>query len=149
MPSSVREAAIAAIFARLTTELAGVVVERVRRSPIDVTRESLPRAVVTAGDIDADATREPMQTHYTLNFTVAAYVDAVDDLALDRALSDLHARIVAALVGWQPATLGLGEVAEGGAGFEPFPAGSSKAPAGEMLASFSILAIAPTGAPYL
>ena len=55
----------------------------------------------------------------------------------------------AALAGWTPALDGLGEVSEQGAEFRLYDTDESAKPAGEFIARFSMLAIAPLGAPYL
>ncbi len=149
MPTAVREAVVAAIATRLTALLAGVVVERARRAAVNVDAEPLPRVVVTAGAVEPDDTQEPGNTHYTIEFEAAAYVSALSATLLEQGLSDMHARIVAALVPWYPTTVGLGQVTEGGAEFIAYPAKDSKRIAGEVVARFTILAITPTGSPYL
>lgn len=53
-----------------------------------------------------------------------------------------------ALVGWTPAVDGLGDVSEQGAEFRLYDTDESAKPAGEVLARFSMLGIAPIGAPY-
>jgi hypothetical protein len=148
MPTPLRETALAAIAARLTTQIPTATVERARRAPVDVDRESLPRLVLTGGDLAADETAEPMATHYTLDFLVTGYIRAATDLAAEQALSALHAQVVAALAGWEPAVDGIGNTMELGAEFEMLAAEDSKAPAGFVNARFSILLIAATGNPY-
>ena len=149
MSTPLREAALAAIAARLTSQLSGVTVERARRAPVDTDAEHLPRVVLTATDWTADETVEPLATHYTLAFVVSGYVRGSSDLAIEQALSALHARVVAALAGWTPAVSGVGDVAEEGAEIRLYDADESAKPAGEVLARFSMLAIAPLGSPYL
>lgn len=149
MPTPLREAALAAIAARLAAELPDVPLERARRSPVDTDKEPMPRLVLTGTDWEADETAEPGQTDYTLGFVVAGYARATTDLGIEQALSDLHASAVAAIVGWTPAVDGLGEVSELGADFRLYDTEESRKPAGEFLARFSILAIAPLGSPFL
>ena len=149
MSTPLREAALAAIGTRLADQMPGVPLERARRSPVDTDKEALPRLVLTGTDWEADETAEPGQTHYTLGFVVAGYARATTDLGIEQALSDLHASAVAAIVGWTPAVDGLGEVSELGADFRLYDTDESAKPAGEFLARFSMLAIAPLGAPYL
>jgi hypothetical protein len=152
MTAPVREVALAAIHARLVaqlpTVLPDIVVERARRAPVHL-REFLPRVVITGGGMEADATQEPGSTHYTIEFEVAGYVATDDDGQLEAVQSELHAAIVAALVPWQPATAGLGEVTEQGVEFGIIPAAESARRAVEVLCRFSLLAITPTGSPYL
>jgi len=148
MPTPIREAALAAIVDRLTTELSGVVLERARRAPVDTDKEVLPRLVLTGTDWEADETAEPGSTHYTLGFVVAGYVRDTTDLGVEQGLSELHALVVAALAGWTPEIDGLGEAAEQGAEFRLYDTDESAKPAGEFLARFSMLAIAPLGSPY-
>ncbi len=149
MSTPLREAALAAIATRLADEMPGVPLERARRSPVDTDKEALPRLVLTGTDWEADETAEPGQTHYTLGFVVAGYARATTDLGIEQALSDLHASAVAAIVGWTPAVDGLGEVSELGADFRLYDTEESRKPAGEVLARFSMLAIAPLGSPFL
>ena len=149
MPTPIREAALAAIVDRLTTELSGVVLERARRAPVDTDKEVLPRLVLTGTDWEADETAEPGSTHYTLGFVVAGYVRDTTDLGVEQGLSELHALVVAALAGWTPEIDGLGEAAEQGAEFRLYDTDESAKPAGEFLARFSMLAIAPLGAPFI
>ena len=66
MPTPIREAALAAVADRLTTELPSVVLERARRAPVDTDKEPLPRLVLTGTDWEADETAEPGSTHYNL-----------------------------------------------------------------------------------
>ena len=143
-----REAALAAIADRLTTALPEVVVERARRAPVDVDAETLPRLILRGEDWQADDTEEPGRTHYRIGFSVAGIASATTDLAVEQALSLLHARVVETLAGWTPSTAGLGDVAEQSAEFSLYDAEDSARPAGEFLARFSMLAIAPSGGPW-
>ena len=72
----------------------------------------------------------------------------LSDLAIEQALSTLHARVVAALVGWTPQLPGIGEVSEEGAEFRLYDADESAKPAGEFAARFSVLCIGGLGIPY-
>jgi hypothetical protein len=148
MSTPLREAALAAIAARLTSQLSGVTVERARRAPVDTDSERLPRVVLTATDWTADETAEPLATHYTLAFVVSGYVRGSSDLAIEQGLSTLHAQTVAALAGWTPAVAGVGEVSEEGAEFRLYDADESAKPAGEFAARFNVLCIGGLGTPY-
>jgi hypothetical protein len=143
-----REAALAAVTARLAAQLPSAVVERARRAPVDTDTEALPRLVVTGGDIQANEGAEPNRTHYAIAFTVEGYAGAATDLEAEQALSLLHARTVAALAGWTPTEPGLGDVSEIGADIGLFSADDSAAPAGSFAARFTILAVGPTGGPF-
>jgi hypothetical protein len=143
-----REAALAAIADRLTTQLVDVAVERARRAPVDTDAETLPRLVVRGDDLEADDTHEPGRTHYRLGFGVSGFAAGTTDLAAEQALSLLHARVVAALAGWTSAVPGLGDVAEQGAEFRLTDAEDSAQPAGEFLARFTMLAVSPAGGPW-
>ena len=149
MPTALREVALAAIADRLSTDLPGVVLERARRAPVDTDKEPLPRMVLTGTDWEADETAEPGSTHYTMGFVVAGYVRDPTDLGVEQGLSDLHASVVATLAGWTPAVDGLGEASEQGAEFRLYDTDESAKPAGEFLARFSMLAIAPLGSPFI
>ncbi len=149
MPTPIREAALAAIAERLTTELPGVALERARRAPVDTDKEPLPRFVLTGTDWEADETAEPGSTHYTMSFVVAGYVRDTADLGVEQGLSELHASVVAALAGWTPAIDGLGDAAEQGAEFRLYDTDESAKPAGEFIARFAMLAIAPLGVPFI
>lgn len=148
MPTPIREAALAEIADRLAAELPVVVLERARRAPVDTDKEPLPRLVLTGTDWEADETAEPGSTHYSLGFAVSGYVRDATDLGVEQGLSDLHASLIAALVGWTPTIDGLGEVSEQGAEFRLYGTDESSKPAGEVLARFSVLAIAPRGSPF-
>ena len=143
-----RETALAAIAARLVAQVPAATVERARRAPVDADRELLPRLILTGASWDADETAEPGVTHYTMGFVVQGFARAATDLALEQALSALHAATVAALAGWTPAVDGLGEAAEEGADFELYDAKDSEKPAGEFTARFNMLCLAPLGSPY-
>ena len=149
MSTPIREAALAAIADRLTTELPGTVLERARRALVDIDKEPLPRLVLTGTDWEADETAEPGSTHYTMGFVVAGYIRDTTDLGVEQGLSDLHASVVAALAGWTPTVDGLGEATEQGAEFRLYETDESAKPAGEFLARFSMLAIAPLGSPFI
>jgi len=149
MPTPVREAALAAIAARLPAQMPDVALDRARRSPVDTDVEPLPRMILRGEGIDADDTQEPGRTHYQIGFTVLAISRAGSDLVLEQTLSVLHARIAAALAGWVPNILNLGDVAEQGAEFVLYDAEDSAKPAGECAARFSILAVTPTGDPNI
>ena len=143
-----REAALAAIAARLATQLPDVTVERSRRAPVDVDTETLPRLVVRGEDWQADEAEEPGRTHYQVGFSVTGFVAGATDIEVEQGLSLLHARVVQALAGWTPADPGLGDVAEQSADFTLYDVEESARPAGEFLARFSILAVGPTGGPW-
>jgi hypothetical protein len=143
-----REAALAAVAGRLTTQLPDVAVERARRAPVDTDAESLPRLVLRGEDWQADDTEEPGRTHYRIGFSVAGFAVGITDLAAEQALSLLHARVVEALAGWTPSTAGLDDVAELSAEFSLYDSEDSARPAGEFLARFSLLAIDPSGGPW-
>jgi len=144
----IRETALAAIVARLAAQIPTATVERARRAPVDVEKETLPRLVVTGIDWTADETAEPGITHYTLDFTVQGYAKARTDLATEQALGTLLASTVAALAGWTPTESGLGEPAEAGAELGLYDAEDSAKPAGEFTARFSMLCLAALGSPY-
>ena len=149
MPTPVREAALAAVAARLLAQMPDVALDRARRASVDTDNETLPRMILRGEDMDADDTQEPGWTHYRIGFAVVAFARAASDLAVEQALSLLHARIIAVLAGWVPAASGLGDVAEVGAEFALFEAEDSAKPAGECIARFSMLAVTATGDPNI
>jgi len=149
MSTPVREAALAAVAARLRAQLPDVTLDRARRGEVDIDVERMPRMILRGEGIDADDTQEPGRTHYRIGFTVLAISRAGSDLDLEQALSLLHARIVAAIGGWVPSIVGPGDVAEQGAEFVLYDAEDSARPAGECAARFSILAVTPTGDPNI
>lgn len=148
MPTALRETALAAIFTRLQAQVTTATVERARRAPVDHDDEKLPRLILSGGDLEADEAAEPGATHYTLEFTVAGHATARSDLLLEQALSELHAQVVAALAGWEPAAANIGNTTELGAEFTVLDAKDSAKPNGSFLARFTILIIAATGNPY-
>jgi hypothetical protein len=143
--TAMRETAIAAITARLAAQLTGVAVERARFGDVDTDNEPLPRLLVTAGDLAADESAEPLVVHYTLSFTVQGWCTVARGTAaqVDQATSELHARTVAALSGWTPAEAGIGEPAEEGAEMRVVPSDESAKPLGEFTARFSLLILGP------
>jgi len=149
MSTPVREAALAAVAARLRAQLPDVTLDRARRGEVDIDVERMPRMILRGEGIDADDTQEPGRTHYRIGFTVLALSRAGSDLDLEQSLSALHARIAAALAGWVPNILNLGDVAEQGAEFVRYDAEDSARPAGECAARFSILAVTPAGDPNI
>ncbi len=145
---SLREAALAAVAARLTAELPDVALERARRSQVDTDTEPMPRLVITGEDMQADNGVEFGATHYTIGFWISGFVSAATDLGAEQALSHLHARVVDALVRWTPPDDGLTDPTEHDTTFTLFEAEDSARPAGSFAARFSILAIGPTGGPW-
>lgn len=138
---------MAAVEARLRAMLPAVPVDRARRGEIDIATERLPRLVLQPEDVSADETQSPGYTHYTLTFAVVATLLGTTDLDLEQRLNAMHADLIAALAGWQPSTTGLGDVAQLGAEFNVYDPSTSKKPAGEVSARFSMLAVLPTGIP--
>jgi hypothetical protein len=141
----IREAVTAAAHARLAAVLTGVTVERVRRAPPDLSE--LPLVVVAAGDMTADEEQSPGETFWRIGVTVTGHAMGGTDLAAEQALSELHARVVAAMQGHD---LGAGVVdaLSDGATFEMLLAEDSDTPAGAFEARFTVLAVAPSGNPY-
>ncbi len=149
MTSPVAEAALAAITARLVAMVPSAIVERARRAPVDIESETLPRLVLHIDTLEADASTEPGATHYRIGLTVVGTAIGTSDLEAQQAVISLHASAVAALAGWTPSTAGLGDVAEIGADFLLHDVDQSATPAGEFATRFEMLAVTPTGAPYL
>ena len=143
-----REAALAAVAARLAAAVPGATIERARRAPVDTDAEPLPRLIVTGTDWTADTTQQPGVTHYNIGFDVVGYAGGGTDLAAEQAVSALHAAVLAALAGWTPDATGLSDVAEDSASFRTYAADESARPAGAFVARFSLLAVAPTGQPF-
>ena len=149
MTAPVVEAALAAIAARLASAVPGAAVERARRAPVDLDAETLPRLVLQVDSVDADSAAEPGSTHYRLSFIIVGTANGASDLAAQQSVISLHASVVAALAGWTPSTAGLGDVAELGADFLLHDVDQSASPTGEFVARFEMLAVTPTGSPYL
>jgi hypothetical protein len=148
MSTPLREAALAAVATQLAVSMPAVPIERARRAQVDTDAETLPRLVLRGEEWEADETQEPEYTHYRIGFSVAGFVRGATDLEAEQALTTLHASVVAALAGWTPSTAGLGDVSEQGADVRLYDADESAKPAGEFVARFALLAIAPTGSPY-
>ncbi len=149
MTSPVTEAALVAVTARLVAMVPSAVVERARRAPVDIESEALPRLVLHIDSLEADASAEPSATHYRIGLSIVGTSIGTSDLEAQQAVLTLHASVVAALAGWTPSTTGLGDVAELGADFLLHDVDQSATPAGEFAARFELLAVAPTGSPYL
>jgi hypothetical protein len=141
--TALRETALAAIAARLTTQIPTATVERARRAAVDVDKEPLPRLVLTGTDWSADEAAEPLAVHYTLSFAVTGYVRARTDILAEQAMAELHASTVAALSGWTPSTSSLGEPAQEGAELRLLDAEESAKPVGEFTARFTMLCLGP------
>jgi hypothetical protein len=146
--TAIREAALAAIAARLTAQITAATVERTRRAPVDVDKETLPRLVLSGEDWQADETAEPLVVHYTLSFALTGYATGRSALLAEQAAGALHAQAVAALTGWTPTGSGLGEPSEEGAEFQVFDAEESAKPAAAFTARFNMLCLAALGSPY-
>ena len=149
MTSPVTEAALVAVTARLVAMVPSAVVERARRAPVDIESEALPRLVLHIDSLEADASAEPSATHYRIGLSIVGTSIGTSDLEAQQAVLTLHASVVAALAGWTPSTTGLGDVAELGADVLLHDVDQSATPAGEFAARFELLAVAPTGSPYL
>lgn len=148
MTTPIREAALAAIAARLGAQTTATV-ERSRRAAVDAAKDSLPHINVIPTDWTSDVTQEPGQTHYGLGVTIVGHVRARTDLLADQALSALHAETVAALAGWLPDVDGMDQPIEEGAELRLLDAEESTVPVGRFEARFSVLLIAATGNPYV
>lgn len=148
MPTAIRETALAAIAARLVADIPTATVERARRAPVDTDREPLPRLVLTGTDWAADETGEPLTTHYTLGFAVQGFARATTDLALEQALSALHAAVIAALTAEDFTAAGFVDVTELDADFTLYDTEDSAKPAGDFSARFSLLLTAARGNPF-
>lgn len=142
---SLRESVLAAAAGTLAAAISDVPVERARRAPVEI--GDFPRLVLIGTSAIGDESQSPMETFWTFGFTVTGYAKAATDLAAEQALSDLHARVMAAL---QMAHLGPASVmpTAGMADLSLYPADDSRTPAGQFTVSFEALAIAPTAFPY-
>ncbi|WP_424138663.1 hypothetical protein [Roseomonas chloroacetimidivorans] len=148
----IREKVPATLAERLAEQIPGIPVERARRAaPAD---EDFPRLIVRAGDVTPNDGTSFGETTYTVTVIVTGYTgaepDAEDqDLSCEQALSDLHARVVAALAAWQPDGVDLNEVREAGtAEFLVYDIEDSARALGEFTASFEVESVRPTGHPY-
>lgn len=140
-----RESVLAAVAEVLAAAIPDVPVERARRARPDIAE--FPRIVVRGGDAAPDESQTPMLTFWTFGVIVTGYVKAATDLAAEQALSDLHARVVAAL---QMAELGPASVQPTMrmAEMALYDAADSSTPAGEFTTIVEALATAPTAYPY-
>ena len=144
MPTPLRELALAAIATRLDAQTTATV-ERARRAPVDVDKDSLPHLNLTGGDWQADVTAEPLQTHYTMAFIVTGHVRARTDILAEQATSALHASTVAALTTWEPSVDGKDTPIEEGADIALLDVEESEKPAGRFSARFTVLIVTTTG----
>lgn len=140
-----RESVLAAVVEVLAAAIPDVPVERARRAQPDIAE--FPRIIVRGGNAVPDKSQTPTLTFWTFGVLISGYAKASTDLGAEQALSDLHARVVAAL---QMAELGPASVqptmrvAEMGL----YSADKSKTPAGEFTTVIEALATAPTAYPY-
>lgn len=143
-----RESALAQVAARLAAQIPTAAVDRARRSPPDTDRETMPRLVVMGQDVGVGDEFDATRTRYEIGIQVKGYVAAGSDLALEQAMSLLHARVVQALAAWTPGDSALGELRELGCAFTPYDVADSARPAGEFEARFALPAYAITGFPF-
>jgi hypothetical protein len=145
MSTPLRESVLAAAAARLASVVRDVKVERARRAP--PAEAEFPLLAIIGGGAVPDYSQSPGETFWTFGFTVIGYAQAASDLAAERALTTLHARVMAAL---ENTDLGPAAVqpTAGAAQFGLYAPDESKTPAGEFSVSFQALAIAPTSSPY-
>lgn len=148
MPTPIREAILAAVAGRLTAQLSGVTVLRARRAP--VAQEERPAVVLVGGGLSAAEDVSFGETMWTCAFTVVGHFAGATDLAAEQAGSDLHARVVAALQGWdiQPTVPAAIQANVTTAEFGLYGAEDSAKPAGEFAAEFTATAMLPNGSPY-
>lgn len=145
MPTPIREAVLAAVAARLTAQIANTSVLRAVRAPLDARR--CPALILRGGDMAADEDQSFGETLWRIGFSVTGMITAATDLAAEQALSELHARVIAALQGYDlgPATIQPNVL---NASFELYLAEDSAAPAGEFTAEFEATAMTPNASPY-
>jgi hypothetical protein len=121
-----RESALAALAARLTSQLSDVTVERGRRSPIDAD-ETLPIIVLVQGGHEEQEPDAVGTVLMRCTAQIEAYVSAATDAALETAINALHARCAAAIIGI--------EIAYGSIGDSVWVNGQSFTPEAGMLAA--------------
>jgi hypothetical protein len=154
-PTPIREKLLALVADRLADVMSDIPVERARRSiPSEDIEGEFPRLIVKGGDLTSSDGEGFGETTYAVEAVVTGYAKASpydddQDLSCEQALSALHARVVAALVGWQPDGTDLNEVRDGGgASFIVYDLEESAVAAGEFSATFEAVSIRPTGHPY-
>ncbi len=97
MPTPLREAAIAAIAARLAAAMPAAPVERNRRAPVDSDDETLPRFIIRDGAHHVLASDAHGITLYRVEVSIEGWARATTDEGLGAALHSTHAAVVAAL----------------------------------------------------
>jgi hypothetical protein len=149
----IRERLLAMVAARLEEQIPDVPVERARRALVEI--REMPRLIVRGGTLAPNDATAFGETLYSAEAIIEGYVVSTDpdvenpDLACERLLSELHARVVSALADWTPDGDDLNEVMESGtAEFLPYDLDESSEPAGEFVARFEAQSIRPTGHPY-
>jgi hypothetical protein len=151
-PTPLRESAFVAIASRLGTALPTWPIERNRRAPVDIERETLPRLVLRDGShrvMPSDAFGLRL---YRVEIAIEGWVKAGSDAELGYALNDAHAQIVGAIcdvelpVDGDEQAISPEELALQA---EPLSAAGSKirAMSFELAIGFN-LRVADTGAPY-
>ncbi len=107
MPSPIRDILCDQVQATLAAALPGVAIDRARRSEPDQD-DAMPRLIVRAGgSMSASEAATPQDAAYTLQFQIIGYADGRDDEEAERAVSELEASVIAALVD-QPLTAPAG-----------------------------------------
>lgn len=150
MPTTVWDAAMDAVAARLGAELAdieGLEVELDRDA--DVAQDERPRLVVTQGSTPApDLGQDPWSERHEIEILVSGYAVACATRTEARiAVNALRARVHAALNGWQEGVV-FDVLAAGGEGAQLYDVGESALPAGDFTQPFTVRCTTPSGHPY-
>lgn len=142
MPTAVREQILAAAATRLAT-LTGVAVERNRTAAVG----AFPALVLRDGGMTPDDQTLGL-TRYRLRFQVEGWVEAATDALLGPALSDLQARVVAALLA--DVTLGglAVDLAEGETADPEIDRGEGRRPLAAFATDFTVEFFTREGDPY-
>jgi hypothetical protein len=148
---SLREAAMAAVTARLKAIVPNVTIERSRTADVDFDHGNLPLLVVIGGDMRIAEDTSVLEMECEIECYVNGYVRGATGEVAERAASDLHAAVVSALYGWTPdqATYpGLMGARPQDAEFDLIPTAKASAPCASFTGRFVMQAIGPDGGPW-
>jgi hypothetical protein len=146
MPTTVWDAAMAAVAARLRAQITDVPVEMDRRAPVE--EGECPRLVLTQGSTPApDLMQDPGAEHHDIEITVTGHQLGAGDTAARIATNTLRARVMAAMNGYAEGVV-FDVMAVGGDGARLLDAEESAKPRGEFSQPFRVRCVTASGHPY-
>lgn len=151
MTTTVWDAAMAAVAARLRAQITDVTLDVDRRADVGTATGDRPRLVLTLGSTPApDLTQDPGAEHHEMEVFVSGYIVGArgdTDSEVRIATNTLRARVHAALNGFAEGAV-FDVLAVGGEGAQLYEAEDSALPAGDFTQPFTVRCITASGQPY-